>query len=311
MRVVVEGASGYAGMELTRWLARHPTATIVALTSGRWEGQTAHRMTGVGGSTGDVVYARVTDAEADIVFLATPAEASRELAARWMERGAHVIDLSDAYRADLEAVYGLTEYARESLPGARLVANPGCYPTATQLAALPLIRGGLATAGTVIVDAKSGVSGAGRRLDDSLLFNELAENHHPYNVGVHRHEPEMERGLKRSVIFTPHLLPALRGLLASVYVPVQPGVDGEAVQRCLEEAYASEPFVDVVASDREVGIRSVVQTPVCRVASAPVVKDGVARVFGAVDNLLKGAATQAIQNMNCVMGRPETEGLVP
>ena len=311
MRVVIEGASGYAGMELTRWLARHPAARLVGLTSGRWEGSTAHRMTGVGGATGSLVYARESEEETDIVFLATPAEASRDLARRWLERGARVIDLSDAFRADSDAVYGLTEHARDALPGARLVATPGCYPTATQLAVLPLIHAGLGAEGAGLVDAKSGVSGAGRRLDDSLLFNELDGNHHPYNVGIHRHEPEIERGLERPVLFTPHLLPTLRGLLSTVHVPVRDGVDGEAVQRALEEAYASESLVDVVAPDRAVGIRTVGQTPMCRVACAPVVKGGFARVFGAIDNLLKGAATQAIQNMNCVMGRPETEGLVP
>jgi N-acetyl-gamma-glutamyl-phosphate reductase len=273
-------------------------------------------MTGLGGPPGRLVYLdtdelaeRADEAAFDVVFLATPSSASEVLAPTWLQRGVRVIDLSDAYRADEQAVYGLTEHARDELPGARLVANPGCYPTAVQLALIPLTRAGLLADGPVIVDAKSGATGAGRRLDDALLFNELADNHYPYKVGVHRHVPEMERGLGRPVLFTPHLLPTRRGLLISAYVGVAEGVGAAALRACLADAYAGEPFVEVVEADAELGIGWVSHTPLCRVAVAPAIKSGVARVFGSLDNLLKGAASQAVQNLNAVMGLDETMGL--
>lgn len=243
--------------------------------------------------------------------LATPPEASRELVPRWLDRGARVVDLSNAYRGDSEAVYGLTEHFREALDGARLVANPGCYPTATLLPLLPLERAGLLASGAILVDAKSGVTGAGRKKSDSLLFNELGENHYPYRVGHHQHVPEMERVLGRSLVFTPHLLPVRRGLLSTICAPVGGGVSAADLVRCLSDVYGVEPFVQVVEANGQLGIGKVVHTPTCRVAVAPVVKDGYARVFGVIDNLMKGAASQAVQNLNRVLALEETLGLLP
>ena len=309
-RVAIEGASGYAGMELTKILARHPGVELVAVGSGRWEGTTVRERLGLTGRVGDLAYRKTFEDEVDVVFFGTPAEASLELAGRWRPRGPRIIDLSNAFRADPEWVYGLTERAREALEGARLVANPGCYPTATQLAILPLIDAGLLAAGPVVVDAKSGVTGAGRKLTDSLLFNEMADNHYPYKVGRHQHVPEIERGLGRDVLFTPHLLPCLRGLLISAYLPVVPGTSADDLEACLRERYREEPFVQVVGPEADMGIRNVVGTPNCRVAVGPAIKGGVAQVFGCEDNLLKGAASQAVQNLNRVLGLPETQGLV-
>ena len=244
------------------------------------------------------------------MLFATPAEASRELVPAWIERGAVVVDLSNAYRADPEFVYGLSEHARAAVRESRRIANPGCYPTATQSALLPLIEAGLLDAGPLVIDAKSGATGAGRALKDSLLYNELGDNHYPYKVGDHQHVPELERGLGREVLFTPHLLPCRRGLLVSCYVPVAPGVGVAELEACLRERYRDEPFVQVVSADAALGIGDVVGTPLCRVAVGPTIKSGLARVFGCLDNLLKGAASQATQNLNLCLGLPETQGLV-
>lgn len=207
-------------------------------------------------------------------------------------------------------MYGLTELARPRLAGARFVANPGCYPTASQLPLVPLVEGGLLGDGPLIIDAKSGVSGAGRRLDDSLLFAELMDNHYPYKVGSHRHVPEIERGLGRPVIFTPHLLPTRRGLLASAYAPLREGVSPADCLDVLRERYHDEPFVQVLEQgEREVGIAGVVGTPLCRIAVSPLEKLGVVQLFSCIDNLLKGAASQAVQNFNVAMGIDETTGL--
>jgi N-acetyl-gamma-glutamyl-phosphate reductase len=311
-RVVIEGASGYAGMELTRIVGGHPEVELVGVGSGRWAGESVRERLGLPGVVGALRYAKEPEERADIVFLATPAEASSELAPRWLDRGAKVVDLSNAYRADADVVYGLTEHARDAVASASLVANPGCYPTATLNAVLPAMRAGLVAEGAaLIVDAKSGVTGAGRKLADHLLFNELAENHYPYRVGNHQHVPEIESRVGRPVVFTPHLLPTRRGLLSSVYLPVREGVSAEEVRSALLAAYEGEPLIQVVSCEEAVGIGRVVNTPFCRVAAGPVVKAGVAQVFGAIDNLLKGAASQAVQNMNLMLGLRETSGLLP
>lgn len=312
-RVVVEGASGYSGMELTRILARHPDVALVGVTSGRWAESTVRERIGVAGPTGTLTYRKQLgdDTGADLVLTATPADASRDLVRPWLERGVAVVDLSNAFRADAEWVYGLTEHARAELDGARRVANPGCYPTAAQTALRPLVAAGLVAPGPIVIDAKSGVTGAGRKLDDSLLFNQLADNHYPYRVGHHQHVPEIERGLGgRDVLFTPHLLPTRRGLLISAYFPVPAGTEAAALESCLRERYRDEPFVQVVEPNAAVGIGAVVGTPCCRVAVGPTIKANTARVFASIDNLLKGAASQAVQNLNRVLGLPETAGLL-
>ncbi|MCA9520156.1 MAG: N-acetyl-gamma-glutamyl-phosphate reductase [Myxococcales bacterium] len=310
IRVAICGASGYAGIELIRILARHPEVELVALTSSRWEGRSARDAVGVGGAVGRLRFRSSVEATPDAVFLATPAEFSLEEAPRWVERGALAIDLSDAFRHDDRAVYGLTEIARERLRGARFIANPGCYPTASQLPLIPLVEAGLLGEGPLILDAKSGSSGAGRRLDDSLLFSELMDNHYPYRVGTHRHVPEIERGLGRAVVFTPHLLPTRRGLLVSAYAPLATGASAAACHALLAERYRDEPFVQLFESgEREIGIASVVGTPLCRISVSPIEKLGIVQIFSVIDNLLKGAASQAVQNFNAALGIEETTGL--
>jgi N-acetyl-gamma-glutamyl-phosphate reductase len=309
-RVAIEGASGYSGMELTRILSRHPGVDLVALSSSRWAESQARDRIGLPGPLGRLTYRKsLAGVEADAVLCATPADASRALVAAWRDR-ARVVDLSNAFRDDPEFVYGLTEHARERLAGARWIANPGCYPTATQTALLPLIQADLLSSGPLVIDAKSGTTGAGRGLRDALLYNELGDNHYPYRVGEHQHVPELERGLGREVLFTPHLLPTRRGLLVSCYVPVAEGTLAADLESCLRERYADEPFVEVVAPDAALGIGRVAHTPLCRVAVGPTIKGGLARVFGCLDNLLKGAASQAVQNLNLSLGLPETQGLI-
>ncbi|MCA9566001.1 MAG: N-acetyl-gamma-glutamyl-phosphate reductase, partial [Myxococcales bacterium] len=218
-RVIVEGASGYAGMELTRLLSWHPHLRLVGVGSNRWAGSTVQERLSLSGSVGELRYEGDPSAsDVDGVFLATPPEASHGLIEKWRARGVAVVDLSNALRAREDVPYGLTEHFREALHGAPLIANPGCYPTATLNALLPFVQAGLVAEGMpVIVDAKSGATGAGRKNADHLLFNELDQNHFPYRVGRHQHVPEIERFANRSVVFTPHLLPTRRGLLSTVY----------------------------------------------------------------------------------------------
>jgi N-acetyl-gamma-glutamyl-phosphate reductase len=328
-RVAIEGASGYGGMELTRLLARHPEVEVVGVGSGRWAGSAVHERLGLSGAIGQLVYRQaLEDLDADVVLLATPAEASLELAERWAGR-ARVIDLSNAHRARAELpaaeqserdasggaaaarwVYSIPELHRAGVGRETHVANPGCYPTATQLALVPLIRAGLLGPGPLIIDAKSGATGAGRSNADTLLFNELADNHYPYKVGSHQHVPEIERALGREVVFTPHLIPCRRGLMISAYAPVASGVGPGDLEACLRAAYADEPFVSVVQSDASLGIGTVAHSPCARVSVGPTLKTGMARVFGSIDNLLKGAASQAVQNLNLVLGFPETAGIL-
>lgn len=318
MRVAIEGASGYSGIELTKLLSRHPSVELVGVASGRWDGQTVAAQTGLPGPGGALTYRKSlleSGLEVDAVLCATPADASRELIPQWVERGVKVVDLSNAYRevacqTDSPWVYGLCEHAREEIRQASLIANPGCYPTATQNALLPLIAAGVLGEGPLVIDAKSGVTGAGRSTAQHLLYNEMADNHYPYRVGSHQHVPELERGLGRELLFTPHLLPTRRGLFVSCYVPVKEGTSAADLEGCLRERYASEPFVQVVSPDQALGIREVVGTPLVRVAVGPTIKGGLARVFGCLDNLLKGAASQATQNLNLILGLDETLGLI-
>lgn len=311
-RAAIVGASGYAGMELTRLLAQHPDLDLVAVGSGRWDGRSVRDVLGVSGPTGALTYqAKLDDvAPVDVVFFGTPADVSRRCAAAWAGRARVMVDLSNAFRDDAEWVYGLSELRRERVRGHARVANPGCYPTAAQLGLVPLLEAGLVGAGPIVIDAKSGATGAGRMVADHLLFNELAGNHFPYRVGNHQHVPEIERGLGgREIVFTPHLLPTRRGLFTSSYIPVREGVTPEDLERCLRERYEGEPYVQVVPCDTSIGLATVVGTPRCRLAVGPTVKAGLARVFGTLDNLMKGAASQALQNANLALGFAETAGI--
>jgi len=341
-RIGLFGASGYSGMELTRLIAAHPHADLAFAVGDRWAGESVGQHTGVDGPAGRLRYLSAQEggklaAGCDAVFLATPAEVSLEWAPRLRHQGVRVVDLSGAFRLqrredypafygfshprpDLlaEAVYGLPELNRSHLRGAAFVANPGCYATAVTLALAPLVRAGLLEEGSVAVSAASGVSGAGRKAAEEYSFTELESDFRAYRVGRHQHTPEVAQTLAflagRPVRFTlaTHLLPVKRGILATAFGRLTPGADGRTVRSVLSDAYGPEPFVQCAASPEEVSLKSVVGTNRCRIAAVADLDGadpGRVVVVSAIDNLIKGAAGQAIQNLNLMMGWDETAGL--
>ena len=335
IRASIAGASGYAGGELVRWLARHPGVDVVHLTAFREQGRPLAdvfpNLRGFGDHTLNGTGWRQMAEDSDVVFLALPHGAAIEAAPKLLEGNARVIDLGPDFRlkdaeayarwygsdhgaAGLlpEAVYGLPEANRESVRSARLVANPGCYPTAAALALLPLLASGHVR-GPVIVDAKSGVSGAGRNPSAATHFSEVNENFKPYKLGEHRHGPEMEQtfreaGTPASVYFAPHLAPMTRGILATCYAPLADPLDLDDLLALYQESYADEPFVRVLDVDLP-QTKATLGSNFCDVAVRVDSERRLAVAVSAIDNLVKGAAGQAIQNMNLMFGLPETEGL--
>lgn len=331
-RIAVVGASGYTGLELTRLLAGHPSVTLAVASSDRWVGESLAARAGIASG---LRYASLDDALAqaatcEVVMLATPAEASHELVPKL--RGVpHVIDLSGAFRLRdalrytshygfahgqpellAEAVYGLPELFRARLANARLVANPGCYATAIQLALAPIL--GLVAPGRLIVDGMSGVTGAGRKATEEFSFAEIAGDLRAYRVLRHQHEPEIEQGLSDvaardvSVTFVPHLLPVSRGILVTCHAQLAPGGSAAAVAAAFESRYGAEPFISLAPSADKVSLHDVVGTNRCRIGWA-VGEDGELVVTAAIDNLVKGAAGQAVQNLNVLLGLSEQAGL--
>jgi N-acetyl-gamma-glutamyl-phosphate reductase len=314
--VGVVGASGYAGRELCALVARHPQLTLAFATANEQRGQHAE----LSGSTG-VTFIATEEAPLDsvaLVFSALPHGTSRMWVERALAAGAKAVDLSADFRigngATCAVPYGLTEARRDSVRGANLVANPGCYPTAILLGLLPLLEQGLVAKGATIgVSASSGVTGAGFSARTDLLFGEVTENFRAYAVGnTHRHLNEMravldELNTDADLLFTPHLLPAARGILATMTVPLARDlVDPLAPWTA---RYAHEPFVELVNEPPE--LRHVARRNVVRIAVMPVsrVRTPTLLVFSAIDNLIKGAAGQAMQNANLMLGLDETSGL--
>lgn len=309
--VTVVGASGYAGGELLRLLALHPSFELALAAAGRKAGTPISaalpQLDGV--VRGSFVSSEdALEAEADICFSCLP-PGSTDAAG---SRAGVVVDLADTHRADPAWVYGLPELGREAIEGATRIANPGCYPTAVQLALGPFVRAA-AVQGDAIVDAISGVSGAGRKDEDRLLFSNLDGDIGAYGTVDHRHVPEMEAGLARfggrpvAVSFTPHLAPLARGLVATCRMRPSDDLDEVAALQILHEAYAEEPFVTVtetwpspkpLAGTNRVAITARVDR-----------RNGWLIAAAALDNLGKGAAGQAIQNANIAVGLPETSGL--
>jgi N-acetyl-gamma-glutamyl-phosphate reductase len=325
----IAGASGYSGLEASRILACHPQVELKLLGSDKWAGETASRRAGLSGAAGKLKYAPQDQIvplarECAAVLLATPAEGSLQLAPILHSLGVKVIDLSGAFRLrdaalypkhyafehtrrDLlsEAFYGLPELFKTPA-GTRLVANPGCYPTAAALALAPLIEAGVIE-GPFIVDAASGVTGAGRKATEDLSFAEVDEDFRAYRVLRHQHTPEMAQSIGRPLTFTAHLLPAKRGILATCYARLAKGRGAGELKSAFMHKYAHAPFVAVLDSPDEVSLKRVVGTNTCELAVAT---DGeTVVVISAIDNLVKGAAGQAVQNLNLVMGWPETAGL--
>ena len=324
-RVAVVGASGFAGALAAAIVDRHPSLELVAVTARSDAGKRLcdlyprHRVELVLEELDvDAIAGR-----ADAALVAYPHGAAMPVVKALLERGLKVVDLSADFRLGREAyerhyrpheapelleraAYGLTELHREEIRGADLVAAPGCYPTAAILALAPLRE----LARDVVVDAKSGVSGAGRAPTDTTHFVSVAENVNAYKVEGHRHRAELEQELAGvTVTFTPHLLPLDQGLLASCYVTPAREVSAEEVRALFAEAYAGEPFVEL--ADAPPGVRDVRDTNICRIHATVEPATGRVLVFAAIDNLWKGAAGQAVQDLNLMLGLPETEGLGP
>lgn len=336
IKVGIVGGTGYTGVELLRLLAQHPQAEVVVITSRSEDGVRVADMfpnlrghyDGLAFSVPDVA----TLAACDVVFFATPHGVAHALAGELIAAGTRVIDLSADFRlkdADewarwygqphgapellSEAVYGLPEVNRESIRKARLIAVPGCYPTATQLGLLPLLEQGLADPLRLIADCKSGVSGAGRAAKVSSLFTEAGESMMAYSVKGHRHLPEISQGLRQAagqavgLTFVPHLTPMIRGIHATLYATVaNTGVD---LQALYEQRYADEPFVDVMPAGSHPETRSVRGANVCRIAVHRPQGGELVVVLSVIDNLVKGASGQAVQNMNILFGLDERLGL--
>lgn len=335
IKVGIVGGTGYTGSELLRLLLRHEQVEVTAVTSRSVAGTgVAEFHPGLRGAI-DLAFstpeaARLADC--DLVFFATPNGTAMNEVAALLEAGARVIDLAADFRLkDLdiwqhwyemehaapalveEAVYGLPEMNRGAIASARLVANPGCYPTAVTLGLLPLLETAAVDPARLIADVKSGVSGAGRKSSTALLMAECGESFKTYSVGGHRHQPEICENLRRAVgvevglTFVPHLVPMVRGIEASLYATLQqPELD---LQALFEARYRDEPFVDVLPMGSAVETRSVRGTNLCRLSVLEPQGAGVVVVQSVIDNLVKGAAGQAVQNMNIMFGWDEAAGL--
>ncbi len=326
-RVAVVGATGYAGQELVRLLARHPGARLTTATASQAT-STPRKLPGlVRLWDGDVVPLDpvAVAAAADVVFLALPEAAAAELGATFLAAGRRVIDLSGAFRLKDDAararwypatttmpegvVYGLTEFTGATIPAARLVSCPGCYPTASLLALQPLAEAGLLQPGAdVIIDAKSGISGAGKAPSDRTHFCENHGSVAAYGLFGHRHTAEMIQFLGREVTFTPHLVPLDRGLLSTMYARLAPGVTAARVTEVLQAAHARSPFVRLTG-DTLPEIRHVAYTNFCDIGWRVDEPTGRIILVSVIDNLLKGAAGQGVQNFNLLVGLDETTGL--
>jgi N-acetyl-gamma-glutamyl-phosphate reductase len=332
LRVAVFGAAGYTGALAARLLLLHPTFELTAVTARSDVGRRLdelyphHRVPMV---LEDLDLESPGQGEIEAAIVAYPHGAAAPLVAELRGRGVKVVDLSADFRLRdvavyeewykphpepgliADAVYGLPELYREQIAGAELVANPGCYPTAAILALAPLARAGVIA--DVVIDAKSGVSGAGRAANDKTHFVTVDENVNAYGVPRHRHTPEIEQelaalGSEVTITFTPHLLPLDQGELVSCYVTLTDrGVKTGELEALYNDAYSSEPFVEFVAAPP--GVRDVRETNLCRISLHRDERTGRAIVFGAIDNLWKGSSSEAVQNLNLMFGLPEGEGI--
>jgi N-acetyl-gamma-glutamyl-phosphate reductase len=335
-RVGILGASGYTGAELLRILAHHPNISIDTLTADRQAGKkigavfphlARHILPDL------LAIPDVDWGELDLVFCCLPHGTTQEVIAA-LPAHLRVLDLSADFRlADpelyakwyghphravglqREAVYGLTEIARSAIANARLVAVPGCYPTGSQLPLIPLVKAGVIDPDDIVIDAKSGVTGAGRAARESSLFAEVSEGISAYGVAHHRHMPEIEQGLSRAagrpvtISFTPHLMPMNRGILSTIYVHMTGGAKIEDLRRVLEDTYKDETFVHILPQGHYPATHHVRGSNLCLIGLGADRLSGRAIVVSAIDNLVKGASGQAVQDMNVMLGLPEATGL--
>jgi N-acetyl-gamma-glutamyl-phosphate reductase len=334
IKVGIVGGTGYTGVELLRLLAQHPGAELSAITS---RGDAGTAVADMFPSLRGRVDLKFEDPAAanlkgcDVVFFATPNGVAMQQAPVLLDAGVRVVDLAADFRiSDIsewekwygmqhacpdwvnKAVYGLPELNRESIRDARLIANPGCYPTAVQLGFMPLIEAGVVDCSHLVADAKSGVSGAGRKAETHILFSEASDNFKAYGVQGHRHLPEIRQGLSAmagdsvGLTFVPHLTPLIRGIHATLYARITKEAD---FQEIFEARYAAEPFVDVLPPKSHPETRSVRSANVCRMAVHRPQGGDTLVVLSVIDNLVKGAAGQAVQNMNIMFGCDEKAGL--
>ena len=330
----IAGATGYTGVELLRLLSGHPEVEVTAVSSDSEAGRPVADVHPHLRGQVDLSYMphrQLYETECSVVFFAAPNGTAMQQVPQLLEQGRRVIDLAADFRLrdpavwalhyqmqhacpDLlaEAVYGLPEMNREALHQARLVANPGCYPTAVILGLLPLLEAGEVDLAHLVADAKSGISGAGRQASTPLLMSEAMENFRAYGIHGHRHGPEIAQALSQAagvpvdVTFTPHVAPMIRGILATLYAWTD--LSEPVAQSLYEQRYADEPFVDVAPLGDLPQTKSVRGSNLCRIALHP--GDGSPMVIvSVIDNLLKGAAGQAVQNMNLMFGFPEQSGL--
>lgn len=354
IRVAILGASGYTGAELVRILAHHPRVEIAVLTGDRAAGKPLGTVFPHLGYVAAPLLQRLEDVpwnglDVDAVFCALPHGTTQKVIAGLLPdrqggqgrgqgglttKSLRVFDLSADFRLrdpelyrqwyghahealalQKRAVYGLTEHARAQVAKADLIACPGCFPTSALLPLLPLLQGKLVQPADIIIDSKTGVSGAGRKEKEEYLYTEVTEGIHPYGVAGHRHAPEMEQALSEAanetitVTFTPHLSPMSRGILSTIYVRTAAGVAAAALRAALIARYAAEPFVTVLADGQVPATRMVRGANRCVMNVFQDRAAGRAIVVSAIDNLVKGGSGQAVQNMNVAFGFPETEGL--
>ena len=334
IKVGIVGGTGYTGVELLRLLALHPEVKLHAITSRADAGTAVNQMFPSLRGFLDLLFVHPDEAHletCDLVFFATPNGIAMQQAKALLDAGVKVIDLAADFRLQdialwekwygmthacpalvANAVYGLPEINREKIRSAQLVANPGCYPTAVQLGFFPLLEAGAIDTGGLIADAKSGVSGAGRKAEIATLFAEAGDNFKAYGVAGHRHLPEIRQGLRElagcdvGLTFVPHLTPMIRGIHATLYGRLKRDVD---LQALFEKRYQNEPFVDVMPPGSHPETRSVRGSNRCRIAVHRPQGGDTVVVLSVVDNLVKGAAGQAVQNMNIMFGFAESTAL--
>ncbi len=339
IKVAILGASGYSGIEAVRILAGHPFVEIALLTSehyaGREVAEVYRHLAGIDLPPFEELRADMLKGRAELVISCLPERVGAPILAELVSSGIKVIDVSadfrlrdpaayrQTYGADhpapsllKEAVYGLSEFHRRELREARLVANPGCYPTGALLGLLPLIRRDLIDPGSIVIDAKSGTTGARRQASVEQLFAEVNENFRAYKIGNHRHVPEMEQeigaalGREIAVMFVPHLLPVTRGILTSIFTRPRAGTTEQDVRAAFEASFAKSRFVRILKSGELPELRNVRATNFCELAFVLERRTQTLCVLTAIDNLGKGAAGQAVQNLNLMLGFDEAAGLL-
>ncbi|MBI5634273.1 MAG: N-acetyl-gamma-glutamyl-phosphate reductase [Nitrospirae bacterium] len=338
LRVGICGASGYTGIELLRILALHPHIEVTAVTSEKSAGKKLQEVFPFLSAYRDLAFEPMDKErllhKADLFFLALPHGASQEAVHYFFRKGKRAIDLSADYRISdaatyaewygllhnhqdtlKKAVYGLPEIYRKKIQKARLIANPGCYPTSAILGLMPALKSRVIDPSTITIDSKSGTSGAGRKADLGISFCEVNEGFRAYGITTHRHTPEIEQeisslaGKKVMVNFTPHLLPVDRGILTTIYARLTKQMDTQKMLSHYTRAYASEPFVRVLTGELFPNIKHVRGTNTCEIGLKVNPRTNTLVIVSAIDNLVKGAAGQAVHNMNLMMGFAETEGI--